>query len=467
MLAMMTESKIYNWRTESRSLLRLAGPLVVNNLAVAGMSFADAVMAGRLGVDALAAVAVGGSVWFLGFTFGLGLLMAISPIAARHFGAGKPELIGRYTRQGIYIAFALGIPIIVIAQFLVAPLLTTIGIDEAFRDQTVGYVRAITLGAPGIFIFLALRFTTEGIGHTRPIMFTSIFTLACNVFLNYVLMFGHFGAPALGVVGCGLASAISMWAVAIVLGAYILISPHYRPFKIFSRLAPVRLKVLREIFVLGFPIAITITAEAGLFNAVSILVGTRGPLITAAHQIAINFASTMFMVPLAMSSAITIRVGQALGAGDLKAARRSGLTGVFLCTLFMAFSAAILLIFRDAVVNLYTNDVSVQGIAISLLLMAAIFQVADGVQIGAAGALRGYKDTRLPMVINIFAFWMLAFPLAYMAAVTFRSPPNYIWGGFVVGLSVAAALLSWRLLRLSKAYQLPADTSKVSVSLTN
>lgn len=452
----MTGATSNNWRGESRALLRLAGPLVVNNLAVAGMNFADAIMAGRLGVEALAAVAVGGSVWFLFFTVGLGLLMAISPISARHFGAGNPELIGRYTRQGIYIGIALGIPIILIAQFLVEPLLTMIGIDAAFRDQTVGYVAAVTLGAPGIFIFLALRFTTEGIGHTRPIMFTSILALSSNVFLNYVLMFGKFGAPALGVVGCGLASAASMWLVALALAAYIYISPRYRPLKIFSRVAPLRPAVLREIVVLGFPIAVTITAEAGLFNAVSILVGTRGPLITAAHQIAINFAATMFMVPLAMSSAITIRVGQSLGAGNLRAARFTGVVGICLCGLFMTCSATFLLIFRDAVVSVYTSDASVKGIAISLLLMAAIFQVVDGIQIGAAGALRGYKDTRMPMVINTFAFWVLAFPAAYLAAVTFRSPPNYIWGSFVVGLSVAAALLTWRYQRVSKTYELPA-----------
>lgn len=452
----MTAATAKNWRTESGALLRLAGPLVVNNLAVAGMNFADAVMAGRLGVEALAAVAVGGSVWFLFFTLGLGLLMAISPIAARHYGAGNPELIGRYTRQGIYIALALGIPIILIAQWAVEPLLAVIGIDVAFREETVGYVKAITLGAPGIFIFLCLRFTTEGIGHTKPIMFTSIFALSCNVLLNYALMFGHFGAPALGVVGCGLASAISMWIVALVLGTYIATNSHYRPLRIFSRLAPVRPNVLREIFVLGLPIAVTITAEAGLFNAVSILVGTRGPLITAAHQIAINFASTMFMVPLAMSSAITIRVGHALGSGDRLAARHSGLTGILLCGFFMTCSAAILLLFRDTVVGLYTTDASVKGIAISLLLMAAIFQVADGIQIGAAGALRGYKDTRMPMLINTFAFWVLAFPAAYLAAVTFKAPPNYIWGGFVVGLSVAAGLLSWRFQKLSKSYRFPS-----------
>lgn len=444
-----------NWREETRGLLRLAGPLIVNNLSIAGMQFADAVMAGRLGAESLAAVAVGASVWFFGFVMCLGVLMAISPIAARHFGAGNPELIGRYTRQGMYLGIGFGLLLILLAQVTVGPLLTQVGVDESFRDMTAGYVLAIIPGAPAIFIFLALRFTTEGIGYTRPIMFTSIFSLVCNVFLNYVLMFGHFGAPALGVVGCGLASAITMWLIMVLLATYMIMSPRHKPLKIFSRVAPLRPNVLKEILVLGVPIAVTITAEAGLFNAVSILMGTRGAAIAAAHQIAINFAATMFMVPLALSSAITIRVGHALGSGNAPAARSGGTLGILICAVFMACSATFLLIFRDAVVGLYTNDPSVRSIAISLLLMAAIFQVADGIQIGAAGALRGYKDTRVPMVINTFAFWVLAFPLAYMAAVTFQSPPSYVWGGFVIGLTVAALLLAWRFLLVSRADRQP------------
>lgn len=438
------------WREQVRPLLRLGGPLIVNNLAVAGMQFADAVMAGRLGADALAAVAVGGSVWFLGFSFCLGLLMAISPIAARHFGAGDKALIGRYTRQGIYLGLCMGALLILLGQFAVAPMLVAIGIDPEFRDLTVGYVGAIMFGGPGIFIFLAMRFTTEGVGHTRPIMFTSLFALVCNVFLNYVLMFGKFGAPALGVLGCGIASAITMWLVAAALAGHMFFSRFYRPFAIFSRLAPLRSSVLKEIVVLGVPIAITITAEAGLFSAVSILMGTRGTEITAAHQIAINFSATTFMVPLALSSATTIQVGQLIGAGKLRSARTSGAVGIGLCAFFMSLSAFFLLVFRDAVVSLYTDDEAVRGIAISLLLMAALFQIADGVQVGAAGALRGFKDTRLPMAVNMFAYWALAFPLAFLAAITFNAPPTYIWAGFVVGLGVAAVLLSWRYHRVSK-----------------
>lgn len=447
----MSDIKATDWRSEAMGLLRLGGPLVVNNLAVAGMQFADAVMAGQLGADSLAAVAVGGSVWFLGFTFCLGLLMVLSPITARLFGAGEHDRIGRYTRQGIYFGLAAGAVLATLGQFAVEPFLTAVGIDPEFRELTVGYAGAIMLGAPGILVFLALRFTTEGIGYTRPIMYTSLFALACNVFLNYVLMFGHFGAPALGAVGCGYASAITMWSIMIALATYVMFSRHYKPFNIFSRAGPLRLSVLKEIVTLGIPIAITITAEAGLFAAISILMGTRGTSITAAHQIAINFSATTFMIPLALSSAITIQVGQQLGAGHADRARQSGKTGIILCAVFMSCSALFLLVFRDVVVGMYTDDVAVTGIAISLLLMAAIFQIADGVQIGAAGALRGYKDTRVPMIINMFAFWVLAFPLAYLAAVTYKAPPNYVWAGFVVGLGVAAVLLTWRFRRLSQA----------------
>ncbi|MGI9202884.1 MAG: MATE family efflux transporter [Woeseiaceae bacterium] len=448
MQALSTTS--HNWLTESRALLRLAGPLIVNNLSIAGMQFADAVMAGRLGASSLAAVAVGGSVWFLGFTVCLGLMMAISPIAARYFGAGQPEMIGRYTRQGLWLAVVLSLSIFTFVQLFIEPVLVFVGIDVGFRETTINYVRAIVFGAPAICAFLAFRFTTEGIGFTRPIMYTSLFALACNVFLNWVLMYGKFGLPAYGAVGCGMASATTMWLMSIMMTIYFARKPIYKPLKIFERMAPLRLPVLKEILHLGTPIAVTIAAEAGLFSVVSILVGTRGADITAAHQIALNFAATMFMIPLALSAATTVRIGHALGKGSPVGARLGGMTGILMCGAFMACSATFLLLFRDLVVGIYTNDPSVTEIAISLLLMAAVFQIADGVQIGSAGALRGYKDTRLPMLINTFSYWALGFPLAYLAAITYRAPPAYIWGGFVLGLSAAAILLTFRFNRLSK-----------------
>jgi len=423
---------------------------VVNFLAVAGMNFADAVMAGRLGPRQLAAVAVGGSIWIIGLIICLGLLMSLSPIIARHYGAGRLDLIGRYTRQGVWIALALSLSLFLLVQAFVQPFLAAVGIDVAFRDLTGGYVKAIYFGLPAIAVFFVLRFTNEGIGVTRPIMYTSLFSLVTNVFLNYVLMFGKFGFPALGAVGCGIASAITMWLMTIGLAIYIYRHPRYVSLRIFSKVAPIRLSIFAEVLSLGWPIMISLVAEVGLFAAISLLMGTLGVTIAAAHQIAVNFASTMFMVPLALSSAITVRIGHELGKGDAAAARFAGKVGIVFCGLFMGCAAIMMLLFRDAVVRIYTNDIDVQAIAFSLLFMAALFQVADGVQIGAAGALRGYKDTRVPMVINTIAYWVLGFPIAFIAARVLFTEPRYIWVGLVLGLTVSAVLLTARYRKISK-----------------
>ena len=195
--------------------------------------------------------------------------MALSPIIARLYGAGEIHKIGRYARHGMYVGFGLGVLIFIFGRPFAQDLLTVIGIDPEFRPLAVDYVRALLFGAPGILIFIALRFTTEGIGYTRPVMFTSLFSLACNVFLNYTLMFGHFGAPAMGVEGCAYASAITMWLVAIALGTYTALSPKLKPLKVFSRIGQFRPVLFKEIFALGIPVSIMITAEVGLFSVIS------------------------------------------------------------------------------------------------------------------------------------------------------------------------------------------------------
>ena len=192
-------------------------------------------------------------------------MMAVSPIAARYFGAGEPSMIGRYTRQALWLGVALGLTLLTLSQLFIEPILTFLGIDEGFREITVGYVRAIVWAYPAICVFFAFRFTTEGIGLTRPIMYTSLFALASNVFLNWVFMFGKFGVPAYGAVGCGMASAVTVFLMTILLGTYIKVGRAYQPLKIFERFAPLRLPVLKELVALGVPIAVTITAEAGLF----------------------------------------------------------------------------------------------------------------------------------------------------------------------------------------------------------
>ncbi|MBA3563332.1 MAG: MATE family efflux transporter [Gammaproteobacteria bacterium] len=435
-------------RVEALALLRLAGPLIANNLALAGMNFADAVMAGRLSARDLAAVAVGSAIWIVVFLFGLGVLMAMSPTAAQCYGAGESRRIGAYTRQALWLGVGLA-AVLLIALLNARHLLVLIGIDASIVPLTSGYVSAIAWGLPAIYAYLALRFTSEGIGWTRPIMYIALLGFVSNVIGNYVLMYGKLGFPAMGAVGCGLASAIAMWIMFAAMLVYVLRTPRYGPLEIFTRFDWPHPATLRELLALGLPIGASVVAEAGLFSTVALLMGKLGATIVAAHQIAINYAATMFMVPLGLHSATTIRVGHAIGRGQLDYARFLGYTGIGLCACVMAASAVFMLVFKDAIVGLYTSDEAVANIAVSLLFVAAIFQISDGLQVGAAGALRGFKDTRVPMLLNFFSYWLVGFPLAWYLGLVAGLGPQAVWIGLVAGLSVAAILLTWRFALIS------------------
>ncbi|MEM8983136.1 MAG: MATE family efflux transporter [Pseudomonadota bacterium] len=433
-------------------LLKLAWPLILNNLAVATMNFADAVMAGRLSDRDLAAVGVGSSIWNLFFLTCMGVLMAISPLVSQCFGAKNYNRIGAYVREGLKVALALGVATIVLAWFGAGYAMDLIGIDAGFRSLAVDYTRYIIWGAPAIMCFLAIRYGLEGIGHTLPILVCSSISLVINIAGNFVFMYGLFGAPALGGAGCGLASAIAMWCLLAALLIYVAIDKRCQLLRVYSRHKS-RVKTMKtEILSLGIPISANILAEAGLFISVSLLMGRLSANAAAAHQIALNYASTMFMIPMALASAITVRVGQAVGGGTLRAARQRGFVGIAICAGFMTVSAAVLLGFKDSIVGLYTNDASVSATAVTLLFVAAIFQISDGIQVGAAGALRGFKDTRVPLVLNLIAYWVIGFALAYKEAIGIEPTPRGIWIGFVFGLTVAAILLTARYVLLTQRH---------------
>jgi multidrug resistance protein, MATE family len=434
--------------TEAAGIARLAGPLVANNLALAGMNFADTVMAGRLGTTDLAAVAVGGSAWMIVFLFGLGLLMAVGPVVAHAYGAGRWEEAGAVLRQALWLSQAMAV--IGFVLLLYAPvLLAMIGVDREVVPLTRGYLFAMSFGLPGIFAFLAMRFMSEGVGWTRPIMYAAAAGLVVNVFGNWVLMYGNLGFPRLGAVGCGISSALAMWSMFTVMLVYLLRSGRYGRYALWTRFERPRWPIQREVLGLGLPIAASVEAEAGLFAATGLIMATLGATQVAAHQIAINYAATMFMVPLAFHSATTIRVGQALGRGEAAQARRAGWTGIAMCGLFMLASAIVLLLFREHIAAFYTNDPELLPLATALLTMAMIFQLSDGLQVGAAGALRGFKDTRVPMLMNIGSYWLLAFPMAWYAGVHAGFGPVAVWVALIAGLTVTAVLLNGRFMLLS------------------
>ena len=435
--------------SQLRALAFLAGPLVANNLAIAGMGFADTVMAGRLGTVDLAAVALGSNLWMVAFLFGLGVLMAMSPTAAQAFGAGKLRDVGSYTRQCLWLSQVLAL-ISMLALGRSEWLLVTIGVDPLVIPLTVGYLDAISWGLPAMYAYLSLRFMSEGVGWTRPIAYVAGLALVANIGLNWVLMFGKLGFPAFGAVGCGISSAVTMWIMLATMVRYVSRHRRYREFHLTEHFDYPDWHKLRELLALGLPITASVLSEVGLFSAVGLIMGTLGATVVAAHQIAINYSGVMFMVPLAIHSALTIRVAHTVGRGELIGAQRTGFIGIATCGAMMAFSATTMLIFRERIAFFYSQDAMVGSLAISLLGMAMFFQVSDGLQVGAAGALRGYKDTRVPMLLNFASYWLVAFPLAWYLGIVAKLGPQAIWIAIIVGLTLTAILLNVRFFFVSR-----------------
>lgn len=437
-------------RGEVRALLALGAPIVVQNLANMGMQLTDTVLAGRLSPDTLAGVAIGGAIYTPLLTLGMGVLLALTPTLAHLVGEGRMPAGGEYVRQAGWLALAVSL-LGMLALWFAGPALPWVGIVPGLAGIATGYLRAICWGLPGMTLFLVLRFTSEGLGHTRPLLAVALLGLAVNAVADYAFIYGRFGLPQLGAVGCGLASASVMWLMGLVLLAYVRRTRHYRPLAIFDAFSRPRADLLRELFFLGFPIGIAIFMEVSLFGALSLVMGALGTDAVAAHQIAVNFSGTLFMVPLGLSMAASVRVGQAMGRRSAVEVKRASRVAIGVCTLINAVFALLLWFGRGPVAALYTPDAGVQALAAALLGMSAVFQLSDGMQVAGAGVLRGMKDTQVPMWITVLAYWGIGFPAAWWLGLAQGYGPRAVWVGLIAGLSVAAILLNWRVWRQTRS----------------
>ena len=434
---------------EIRRIGRMAGPLVVGQLSQVGMGFTDTVMAGRLGPVDLGAVAIGSTLWIPVYLACVGVMMAMSPTVAHHEGAGRRPSISRLYRQSLWLSGALAVlGFIVTSQ--VGVVMSWIGVDPAIVPVTEDYLDAIAWGMPGVCFYLGLRFVSEGLGHTRPVMYIQLLALVANVPGNYVLMYGALGNPAMGAVGAGWSSALVLTAAAAGMLGYVASRSRFRAYRLFRRPERPDPDELLPLLRLGLPIALVTVLEVGLFTAVGLLMGSLGAVAVAGHQIAINYAALMFMIPLGVSLATTVRVGQASGAGDIEDARLAGFVGMGMATGAMLVSALFMLAAPGLIVGMYTTDQAVSAVARSLLLMAAVFQVSDGLQAGALGALRGLKDTRYPVLVTFVAYWMIGLPIGWSIGIGRALGPQGLWVGLVAGLTFAALLLSLRFWRISR-----------------
>ena len=435
-------------RLDARAILRLGLPLLVANLAVAGMSLADTLMSGQLGAGALAAVAVGSSYYAVFLVIGLGTMTALSPLVAHAYAGGRTALVGAYARQGAWIGAGLAV-LLVLGLAAVRPVLTLIGTDPRVVPAAAGYVHAISFGIPGLLGFQALRAVSEGLGRTRPMMVVALIGLAANIVGNWMFMYGRCGMPALGAVGTGVATALVQWVMFACMLRHVRRHRAYRPYALFARAEGPDRRRIGEILGLGIPIGGSMVAESALFSAAGLMMGTLGETTVAAHQIALNYVAFMFMAPVSLHSATTIHVGHALGRGARAAARRAGFVGIGLCVLLMLLSALVLAVAAADIAALYTQDAAVRALAARLLLLAGVFQVSDGLQVGAMGALRGFKDARWPLGITVTAYWAIGFPLAFWGGIVQGGGPASVWWGLIAGLSASAVLLNLRYLVVS------------------
>lgn len=437
-------------RREVRATLVLAVPIVLAHLSQMSMSLVDVVMVGRLGTEAMAATVLGSTTFFTLALICVGVIIAVQPSVAQAIGAGSDEDAARATRQGLWLGAGLGIPFFVLFGYM-EPILLWTGQEPDTAALAAAYLSAIRWGFLPNLWFTALTGLCEGVGRPRPVLLVSLIGVAVNVVMNWILMFGKFGFPAMGVVGTGWSSAIVMNAMFVVLALYVRYG-EFKRFRVFAGLRRPDPVALKKLFLLGWPIGIGFGLEAGLFSAATLMVGQLGATSLAAHQIALNAASAAFMVPLGIGMAGGVRVGQAVGAGDHPGAARAGWTAVGLGATSMLLSASVFWLAPGAVIWIYTGsgaDPAVAELAATLLGIAAVFQLVDGVQATAGGALRGLKDTRVPMMLAAVAYWGVGLTTAYIVGLRSGGGAPGLWWGLTIGLAVAAVLLSLRFHRMT------------------
>jgi MATE family multidrug resistance protein len=427
---------------ESGALLRLASPIILSQIAQVLMGLVDTVMSGHAGATEQAVVGLGVALWIPVFIGLMSVVQAVSPIIAHHFGAGDRDAVVGDAREGIWLALFAGlIPLLLVPW---APdLLVHLRIEPALAARAGSFLWGIGLGLPGALVYRALAFYSASIGQARPIMVLAFLGLVVNAFFNWVLIYGHFGFPAMGGAGCGWATGIGMWVSLFALAAWTALSPIYRPYFLWRSWTPPRWTVQKRLLRLGLPMGGAGLAEVAAFSSVAVLVGRFGDVQIAAHQIALNFSALVFMLPMGLSAAITIRVGHSLGAGDPQAARFVAWSGVAVGLIIAVLAIGPIILLRHQVAAVYSTDGAVQALAANLLLFAAFWQLFDATQVCAIGALRGYKVTLMPMVLMLAAFWGVGVPLGTTLAYGgFADVPPMKVYGFWVGLVVGLVLVS-------------------------
>ncbi|MBV1909254.1 MAG: MATE family efflux transporter [Kangiellaceae bacterium] len=440
---------IASLKKELKELAPIGIPAVLSQLAQMAMGFIDTVMAGNYSTDALAAIAIGTSLLHPVLVFFLGLFLAFNPIIAHFRGADEIQKIRTHFHAGILLAVIFS-PFAILALFNSQFVLHALDIDPAVSELAFGYLKATLWGMPALLLFFALRFCNEGMFSTMAVMTITGLSIPFNVLLNYWFLYGGYGIEEMGAVGVGYATGLIWFLMLIGMTVYTLVTQKYKELNLFKGFELPSSKEFKDVLALGFPVAITLGFEITMFAAVSLMIARYPVEVMGAHQIALNIASLTFMIPLGLSQAITARVSYFDGRKDKESMQLAGYTGIGSCVVIMSFSAIMMISIPTFLVGIYTTDESLAGIAVGLLFFAALFQFSDGLQVSSAGALRGLKDTKIPMIITAISYWLVGFPIGYYLAEFQNMQVQGYWVGMICGLSTAAVLLLRRWMVFSK-----------------
>lgn len=435
---------------KSKYMIKIVLPILITQIALYLMTFFDILMTSKYSITHLAGVSIGSSLWVPVYTALTGILIGITPIVAQLIGAKKKKDVRTFVHQGFYIGILLAIVVFVGIFLVIDPVLNLIPLEASVRIVAKKYLLMLCIGLIPLFLYSVLRSFIDALAKTRVSMFIILVSAPINIILNYLLIYGKLGLPELGGVGAGLASAITYWLILLIAIIIVLRSNPFAELQIFHRWTKPSLVKIRMLMKIGVPIGLSLFAETTIFSAVTILMSVYSTEVISAHQIAMNFTSLLYMVPLSIAMGATILVGHEIGANRFADARTYSWLSVATAICFSLVSISILLLFREQIASVYTNDKYVIELTVQFFFFAALFQLSDAIQAPVQGALRGYKDVTITFIMAIISYWIIGLPTGYILA-NYTSFERFgYWIGLIVGLSIGAITLTIRLVYLQK-----------------
>ena len=435
--------------SEIKALFKLAWPILLAQSAMTAMSLGDSMMASHAGADDLAAVALGASIWLPMLISMSGVMIALTPIVAFLVGSKNTSEVRLELHQNLLLALLLGLSAVAMMRNA-TPLLAWLGVESALQIKAQDYLDAVSWGFPLMLMFQSMRSFAEAFGLTQPMMRIGLLAVALNIPLNYLFIFGKLGLPELGGVGCGYASSIA-FAVMFFAGARLLhTSPHFKTMNLWSGPWQLDWIRMRHQLAVGLPIAFALLIETSMFCFIALLLADYGAVVISAHQITLSISSFIFMLPLSLCLALTIRVGHHRGAGDLGLAQHTSYLGLAISLVVALTSFCLLRFLAAPMAGYYSDNTEVIELAAYLLGLASLYQFSDALQLAATGALRGFKETRSPLIICFIAYWLIGLPSGYYLAEHEAFGAAGYWLGILIGLSFAAVLLIRRLIRVTQ-----------------